>query len=94
MSVFDVAAALKKRYRDFNHYNLKDPLDELLFIICSTKTGEASYRSTFCSLKKPSPHIRTLPRPPPNMSAKASHRLTAKITGFTTPFAMSVFRLT
>jgi len=49
--IFDVAAALKKRYRDFNHYNLKDPLDELLFIICSTKTGEASYRSTFRSLK-------------------------------------------
>ena len=53
--VFDVAAALKKRYRDFNHYNLKDPLDELLFIICSTKTGEASYRSTYRSLKKTFP---------------------------------------
>jgi endonuclease-3 len=35
-TVWDVAAALKKRYHDFNHYNLKDPLDELLFIICST----------------------------------------------------------
>ena len=53
--VFDVAAALKKRYRDFNHYNLKDPLDELLFIICSTKTGEASYRSTYRSLKETFP---------------------------------------
>jgi len=49
--VWAVAAALKKRYRDFNHYNLKNPLDELLFIICSTKTGEASYRSTYRSLK-------------------------------------------
>ena len=53
--VFDVAAALKNRYRDFNHYNHKDPLDELLFIICSTKTGEASYRSTFRSLKETFP---------------------------------------
>ena len=62
--VFDVAAALKKRYRDFNHYNLKNPLDELLFIICSTKTGEASYRSTFRSLKETFPthlHIAEAP---------------------------------
>jgi len=53
--VWNVAAALKTRYRDFNHYNLKNPLDELLFIICSTKTGEASYRSTFRSLKETFP---------------------------------------
>jgi endonuclease III len=50
-----VAIALKKCYRDFNHYNLKNPLDELLFIICSTKTGEASYRSTYRSLKETFP---------------------------------------
>ncbi len=54
-SVGKVVAALKTRYRDFNHYNLKNPLDELLFIICSTKTGEASYRSTFRSLKRTFP---------------------------------------
>jgi len=51
----DVAAALKIRYCDFNHYNLKEPLDELLFIICSTKTGEASYRGTYRSLKQTFP---------------------------------------
>ncbi len=63
-TVWDVAAALKDRYCDFNHYNLKDPLDELLFIICSTKTGEASYRSTFRSLKETFPthlHIAEAP---------------------------------
>jgi endonuclease III len=54
-TVFEVAAALKTRYRDFNHYNLKNPLDELLFIICSTKTGEASYRATYRSLKETFP---------------------------------------
>jgi len=62
--IFDVATALKTRYRDFNHYNLKNPLDELLFIICSTKTGEASYRSTFRSLKETFPthlHIAEAP---------------------------------
>ena len=63
-SVLEVAAALKKRYHDFNHYNLKNPLDELLFIICSTKTGEASYRSTYRSLKETFPthlHIAEAP---------------------------------
>lgn len=51
----EVAATLKYRYHDFAHYNLKDPLDELLFIICSTKTEEASYRNTFRALKKSFP---------------------------------------
>ena len=64
LSVLDVAATLKKRYRDFNHYNLKDPLDELLFIICSTKTGEASYRSTFQLLKETFPtHLQIAEAP-------------------------------
>jgi endonuclease III len=55
VSVSEVATTLQTRYRDFNHYNLKNPLDELLFIICSTKTGEASYRSTYRSLKETFP---------------------------------------
>ena len=63
-TVIEVAAALKMRYRDFNHYNLKNPLDELLFIICSTKTGEASYRSTYRSLKETFPtHLRIAEAP-------------------------------
>lgn len=45
-TVREVAAALAARYADFDHYNLTDPLDELLFIICSTKTAETSYRAT------------------------------------------------
>lgn len=53
--VVEIAAGLKKRYRDFDHYNLKDPLDELLFIICSTKTEEASYRNSFRALKETFP---------------------------------------
>ncbi len=63
-SVRQVGAALKTRYRDFNHYNLKDPLDELLFIICSTKTGEASYRNTYRSLKESFPtHLQIAEAP-------------------------------
>ena len=64
LSVIDVVAALKNRYHDFNHYNLKDPLDELLFIICSTKTGESSYRSTYRLLKEAFPtHLRIAEAP-------------------------------
>jgi len=64
LTVWNVAVALRKRYRDFNHYNLKDPLDELLFIICSTQTGEASYRSTFRSLKETFPtHLQIAEAP-------------------------------
>ena len=63
-TVFKVAATLKTRYRDFNHHNLKNPLDELLFIICSTKTGEASYRSTYRSLKETFPtHLQIAEAP-------------------------------
>lgn len=63
-TVRDVAAVLKKRYSDFNHYNLKNPLDELLFIICSTKTGEAGYRNTFRALKETFPtHLQIAEAP-------------------------------
>ena len=60
----EVAATLKYRYHDFNHNNLKNPLDELLFIMCSTKTGEASYRSTFRALKETFPtHLQIAEAP-------------------------------
>lgn len=53
--VNDISSALHERYKDFSHYNKKNPLDELLFIICSLKTDERKYRSTFRSLKKAYP---------------------------------------
>lgn len=63
-TVWNVAAALKDRYRDFNHHNLKNPLDELLFIMCSTKTAEASYRNTFRALKETFPtHLQIAEAP-------------------------------
>jgi len=51
-SVREVVETLKNIYHDFDHYNLKDPLDELLFIILSTKTEEKSYRNSFRALKQ------------------------------------------
>lgn len=50
-----VARALRKQYKDFDHYNLHDPLEELLFIVCSTKTAEAGYRATYESLRNAFP---------------------------------------
>lgn len=62
--ISDIAAALKARYHDFNHHNIKNPLNELLFIICSTKTSEASYRSTYRALKLAFPtHLRVAEAP-------------------------------
>ena len=69
-NIGEVAAALKYRYADFSHYNLKDPLDELLFIICSTKTSEASYRASFKALKEAFPT--------PNQLAQATAEYIAK----------------
>ena len=53
-NIQSVARSLKRRYKDFDHHNLNNPLDELLFILCSTKTsGEPiPYRETFRALKK------------------------------------------
>lgn len=42
-----VALILKRRYKDFNHNNKKNPLNELLFIMCSTKTTGPSYERTY-----------------------------------------------
>ena len=64
LNIWNVAAALKDRYHDFNHHNLKNPLDELLFIMCSTKTAETSYRSTFRALKASFPtHLQIAEAP-------------------------------
>jgi len=67
----EIAAGLKKRYRDFDHYNLKDPLDELLFIICSTKTEEASYRNSFRALKESFPTHHEVAEAPAEYIARA-----------------------
>ena len=69
-TVRQVAAALAGRYADFDHYNLKDPLDELLFIICSTKTAETSYRATFDQLKQAFPTPCALAEAPAEYIAK------------------------
>ena len=46
-----VARILRRRYRDFDHFNKRNPLDELIFIICSVQTAEVSYKRTFRALR-------------------------------------------
>lgn len=53
--VREVAEALESKYRNFAHYNLEDPFEELLFIVLSTKTTEPSYRASFQALKNAFP---------------------------------------
>lgn len=56
-NVWEVAHLLKVRYGDFNHHNRKNPLNELLFIICSTQTDEKKYLDTYRRLRDAFPRI-------------------------------------
>jgi len=46
-----ISAKLSSEYGDPRHHNKSDPLDELIFIILSAKTAEASYLRTYDALK-------------------------------------------
>ncbi len=59
-NVFAVAQELKKKYKDFQHYNKKNPLDELIFILCSIKRSERVYCRAFKSLKQAYPSFAKL----------------------------------
>lgn len=58
--VESVAAALSHRYDDFQHFNRRDPLEELVFIFCSTQTDEKKYLATFERLLAAFPSIEDL----------------------------------
>ena len=59
-NIISIARALRKRYKDFGHYNRKNPLDELLLILCSVKRGEKVYLRAFKSLKQAFPIFEKL----------------------------------
>ncbi len=46
-NVHKVHAILRDLYRDFDHYNRQDPLEELIFILFSIRTDEDKYLSVF-----------------------------------------------
>ena len=71
--VHQIAEILSNRYQDFNHHNRKNPLDELLLIICSVKRSEMVYLRAFKSLKQAFPRFEDL--------AKASQKeLVSKVS--------------
>jgi endonuclease-3 len=59
-SIVPVERELRKIYKDFCHYNRKNPLDELLLILCSVKRGEKVYLRAFKSLKQAYPTFEKL----------------------------------
>jgi len=58
--IHKIAEILSNRYQDFNHYNRKNPLDALLFILCSVKRSEIVYLRAFRSLKQAFPSFEDL----------------------------------
>ena len=66
-----IAAALSRRYGNWSHYNRKNPLEELLFIICSIQTNEDLYRRTFGALRRAFPTFGSLERAPKEDIARA-----------------------
>ena len=59
-NIIPIARDLKKKYEDFYHYNKKNPLDELLLILCSVKRGEKVYLRAYKSLKRAFPTFEKL----------------------------------
>jgi len=57
-----IAGILTIRYADFEHYNRRNPLEELLFIICSVQTQESGYRKTFNALRRKFPRLEVMAR--------------------------------
>ena len=58
--VENVARILSACYGDHAHGNKSNPLNELLFIMCSVQTNEVLYQSTYASLKVRFPTFRQL----------------------------------
>jgi endonuclease III len=89
-----IASELTKSYEDFEHHNRKNPLDELLLILCSVKRGEKVYLRAYKSLKRAFPTFEKLNRASikeltekiewgglQNQKARSLKKITTAITG-------------
>lgn len=70
-NVHEVARLLSSQYGDWQHYNRANPLEELLFIVCSIQTNENLYRHTFAKLKADFPKFDSLARATERQIAKS-----------------------
>jgi len=50
--IAQIADLLSRKYDDFAHHNKTNPLEELIFILCSLTTTEKVYLRTFKALRK------------------------------------------
>jgi len=69
-NVARIARLLSDRYGNWPHYNRRNPLEELLFILCSIQTNEDRYRGTFAALRRAFPTFRALARAPEDAVAQ------------------------
>lgn len=60
VNVDRISRKLSAVYGDWDHFNRANPLEELLFIICSTQTNEGLYSSTFAALRRRYPRFTAL----------------------------------
>lgn len=51
-----MSAILRSRYQDFAHHNQRNPLNELLFILCSIQTDEVKYLAAYRALRRTFPN--------------------------------------
>ena len=70
-NIYEVSQILSTTYENNHHYNKKNPVNELLFILCSVKTTENLYQKTYLSLKKRFPKFKDVLCSPTVEIAKA-----------------------
>jgi endonuclease III len=63
-NVYSIADILINNFPIPNLYDYEDPLDELLFIVCSIRTNEKKYLQTYNSLRNSFPSIELLAKAP------------------------------
>ncbi|MFA6000871.1 MAG: endonuclease III [Thermoleophilia bacterium] len=66
-----VSSALRDVYKDFGHYNRKNPLEELVFILLSVMTTEKSYRNVYAAVRNDFPRFQMLADAPVHAIAKS-----------------------
>jgi endonuclease III len=72
-NVHGVWRALKARYGDPRHGNKRNPLSELLFIICSIQTDERKYESAYRELRRRLPRFQDIAHARTDQIAEALH---------------------
>jgi endonuclease III len=68
-----VSLLLRGRYGDYAHGNRRNPLNELLFIICSTKTSESNYQRAYLDFRRAFPTFASVARADQRALAKSLH---------------------